>query len=286
MAVKVWAGSLSQDWSVAGNWTPSGVPIAGDDVYFKDSGVACNLGLGQSAIVLDSLHVSQSYTGTLGGDAGEYLQIATTILDIGGKLSGQTGLGSSRILIDLGTTTACEVTVYTTGATVDGLSALDIIANNANTNFLIKSGSVGIGSDLSANVVGTFNLHGGTTLISSTVTMTKINQSGGLCESNSDLPDIDLTGGQLIALDGVTAITTALMDDTAQLDLQTSGALTITTLTVVSGVLNALIMNAVTITTLKVAPKASINLDNRFVTLTNDVQLLTTAISKRFKIQS
>lgn len=36
MAQKVWTGAVSGDAGTAGNWSPSGVPIAGDDLIFDD----------------------------------------------------------------------------------------------------------------------------------------------------------------------------------------------------------------------------------------------------------
>jgi len=36
VATKVWIGSLSGNAGTAGNWSPSGVPIAGDDLIFDD----------------------------------------------------------------------------------------------------------------------------------------------------------------------------------------------------------------------------------------------------------
>ena len=34
-AAKIWIGVSGGLWSVAGNWSPSGVPIAADDVIFN-----------------------------------------------------------------------------------------------------------------------------------------------------------------------------------------------------------------------------------------------------------
>ena len=48
MATKLWNGGVSGDWSVAGNWTPSGVPTNGDDVYLENNAVDVDAGLNQT----------------------------------------------------------------------------------------------------------------------------------------------------------------------------------------------------------------------------------------------
>lgn len=282
MADKYWVGSVDTDYSVAGNWSPSGVPVASDDVYITNGAVDINLGLDQSAVVLSSFHVSDSYVGTIGTED-DYLQIASSVVEIGENFDGRTGVGSSRIRIDLGSGTAAQVNVTNTG-TPDGQSSLDLIAGNASTDLNVIAGSVSLGADLSSVTVGDINVHGGTVLISSDVTMTKLNQSAGDIQCFSDLPDLDQSGGTLLLLDGATAITTAKLTGTAELNLQTSGSLTVTSIDVIAGKLNALTMKEVTFTALKVAPGAQVSLDFRFVTLTNDIELLTNQASKRFKL--
>jgi MYXO-CTERM domain-containing protein len=58
-ATKTWAGTGTSPWSTAGNWTPSGVPAATDDVVLP-AGAKPTLG---SAVTVNSI----TYTGTAGG---------------------------------------------------------------------------------------------------------------------------------------------------------------------------------------------------------------------------
>ncbi len=41
--VKTWTGAVDAKWSTAGNWSPSGVPLAADTADFDNSGVVCTL---------------------------------------------------------------------------------------------------------------------------------------------------------------------------------------------------------------------------------------------------
>ena len=78
MASKIWVGtSTPGDWSVAANWTPSGVPVNGDDVFFNDGSQNVTAGLDQSAVALTSLRIGSSYTGNVASSAA-YLQIGAT----------------------------------------------------------------------------------------------------------------------------------------------------------------------------------------------------------------
>ena len=82
MAVKIWTGATDGDWSVAGNWSPSGVPASADDVILSASYVvSITAGLNQSAVTLNSLTVEQGYSGAIGSKAAD-LQIATDALTL------------------------------------------------------------------------------------------------------------------------------------------------------------------------------------------------------------
>lgn len=70
MAVKYWTGTVDGDWATAGNWSPSGVPIAADEVIFDgrsnvdvDTGAAVG---DTGGVTFDLLHVKNTYTGNIG----------------------------------------------------------------------------------------------------------------------------------------------------------------------------------------------------------------------------
>ena len=85
MAVKIWTGATDGDWSVAGNWSPSGVPASTDDVIISAAyTVSITAGLNQSAVTLNSLTVEEGYSGAIGSKSAD-LQIATDALTFQGS---------------------------------------------------------------------------------------------------------------------------------------------------------------------------------------------------------
>mgnify|MGYP003631227384 CR=1 FL=1 len=62
MATKEWI-STDGNWNTAGSWSPSGVPIVGDDVYFVSGSQDVTTGA-SSSVVLDSLNFGTKYTGS------------------------------------------------------------------------------------------------------------------------------------------------------------------------------------------------------------------------------
>lgn len=77
MAIKYWWGYLpgsEEDYSVANNWSPNGVPAANDDVVIPAGSADIQYGLDQTAVELDTFEVHDGYSGTI-GRPGAYLQI-------------------------------------------------------------------------------------------------------------------------------------------------------------------------------------------------------------------
>lgn len=85
MATKTWI-STDGNWNTAGSWSPSGVPIAGDDVYFVSGSQDVTTGA-SSSVVLASLNFGTKYTGstvqlTTGATVVDYAnKIGTVILE-------------------------------------------------------------------------------------------------------------------------------------------------------------------------------------------------------------
>jgi hypothetical protein len=285
MAIKYWTGaSGDNDWSTAGNWNPSGVPVASDDVYITNSSVDISAGLGQSAILLASLHITQSYTGRIEGSASnEFLEIGATVCEIGEIFNGQTGTGSPKILLDLGTTNASTCTVTDTGVTTDGSNPLEILAGNSSTDIIVKGGTLSINGDLTARTIRNINIHEGDVKIDDNLTFTKLNIAGGSVSIDSDIADCAITSGTLDVVNGSNI--TTLDVDGGTVNISNNGTRTATTIEVLKGTLNLLECTSLTITNLKVRPGALVNIDTRFVTLTNDIELLTNGPEEVFTIQ-
>ena len=63
MATKTWVGA-DNNWNTAGSWSPSGVPVATDDVYFV-SGSNDVTTMPSSSVVLGSLNFGTKWTGSM-----------------------------------------------------------------------------------------------------------------------------------------------------------------------------------------------------------------------------
>lgn len=130
MANNSWISTASTDYNVAGNWT-DGVPTAADVVGLENSNIDINATLDQSAVALTSWTQFASYTGKIGvmnllatpGTTGTYLQIDAATVVLGRKLFPEMLYnGSQRLMIDIGSGTACAIRVESTAAQgTDGL---------------------------------------------------------------------------------------------------------------------------------------------------------------------
>jgi hypothetical protein len=61
MATKTWV-STDGNWNTSGSWSPSGVPVATDDVYFVSGSQSVTTGA-SSSVVLNSLNFGTKWTG-------------------------------------------------------------------------------------------------------------------------------------------------------------------------------------------------------------------------------
>jgi hypothetical protein len=119
------AATGPNDWANGANWSTGSAPANGDDVYISTGSVPILYGLAQSSVTLDSINVSQAFTGTIGlptySNKGyrEYrtaeLQIGATTVNVG---QGGTGSGSGRMKLNTGTATG-TINVYGTGQPAD-----------------------------------------------------------------------------------------------------------------------------------------------------------------------
>lgn len=159
MPNKFWTGGANDgNWSTAGNWSPSGAPVTGDDVYVEEGSQNITLGLSQGSVNLASLRIS--FNGTI-GTASTPLTIGCNsgTVNITGtgsfyKITAGTGgiskivynpKGNSTLYIAGGTTTTLE-----TG----GIGLVEIDSAAVVTN--IYSNGAGINIGYNATVVTTF----------------------------------------------------------------------------------------------------------------------------------
>jgi len=146
-------------WDTALNWLPEGVPENGDDVRFELGNVNCLYGLNQSAVTLDSLHVSMRYSGQIGLPRlnGDYLEYRPTELAIGATeilIGHGDGSGPSKVAINTGSVQTSVEVRDSGGSSESGISAITWRGTHASNVIQIFGGEVGFCpySDQSANV--------------------------------------------------------------------------------------------------------------------------------------
>ena len=279
MANKLWVGTdTAGDWSVAANWSPAGVPGAADAVILTDSSQDVDAGLDQSAIVLASLTIDQSYTGDIGTSAA-YLQIDTAILNIGQHYGAGSPSGSGRIKIDLDDT-ACVATIYNSGTSTDNKPAILLIANQATTTIEVRKGSVGIAylpfetttiATIKTNYLTQKNTDADVH-IGSGVTLTTLSMAGGTVDLLCAATTVTAEDG-ILTIGGSGAITTV---NASGATIYANSTGTITTMNITGGTVDFRRSQvAKTVTTLKLDAPGIVKYDPAVVTLTNQVQPFT-----------
>lgn len=267
MANKYWTSTSSGDYSVAGNWTPSGVPVANDVVYITAGSASITAGLNQSAVGLDGFFVEAGYTGSIGSPSA-YLQIT---VDTGEPVA---LAGSGVIYLDLGSSDVSPIVNNT--ATVTGTSGFGLyLLGSALATLTVNKGVVGLaarGDQTSAATTLNVNwinsqLTDATVVCGAGVTLTTVNQTGGTLTINSAATTVTTLAGTCFIL-GSGAVTT-LTNNGAALYPASTG--TITTCNANSGTTDfTRSLAARTVTTLATAGQnATIIMDESYLTVTN-----------------
>jgi len=277
---KIWVGTDTGnegDYSVAANWSPSGVPVATDNVYFKDSSQDCDGGLDQSAVALGSLNIAQSYTGKI-GTTSAYLQVGADTVKIGHHFGPGSPTGSGRIKIDLGSVTAAAVTVENTSSspTETTKPPVRLLAANAGTTIEVRKGKATIAFDTGETstidkCTVSYVSHKNTdaeVIIGEGVTLTTFEQTGGDNVLQCAATTVDAEGGSLLTT-GSGAITT-LNAKGAKVTPNSTG--TITTLDIDGGDVDFLKSAAArTVTNCTLDEPGTLKRDPAVVTITNNI---------------
>ncbi len=278
MSNKFWVGgtaSTTTDANVAANWSPSGVPITGDDVYIEapTSGTTYNIAASLSAlsgVTLNSLNISQSYTGQIGTTAA-YFVISATTVNIGYSFSNSSSTGSNLIKLNLGSvqsTVNISNSAQTSGLSTGGPIA--ILGTHASNVLNVINGTLSIAAVIGE--VSTFATisNDGNITIGPGVTLTTLNNTSNArlrCAATT----VNQQGGILTTSD--TAAITTLNANSGTSRLYSTG--TITNLNVFSGVVDMSASPATrTITNCNIYNQGSINLNNgvkNSITLTNGI---------------
>jgi trimeric autotransporter adhesin len=222
MANKIWVGTDSGnegDWATAANWSPSGVPETGDNVYLENSTQGVTEGWAQSAVTLASLNIAQSFTGYV-GDADNYLAISATLMSIGHHYGPGSPSGSGRIKINVGSVQT-TIDIYNSGSPATTTKpAIQILGTHASNAARIRKGSVGIAWDTTevstfASIIGSFVSNQDSDLalfVGSGVTLTTITLTGGDTTLRCAATTLNVNGADLVT-DGSGAIVTANIAD-------------------------------------------------------------------------
>lgn len=266
MAQKTWTGAVSGDWSAAGNWESTAVPIAGDDVRIPAGSPDIDAGLNQSAVALGDVIVEEGYTGTIGystNNVHTYLQIDPDRFEFAGT-------GEARI--DLGAA-AIAALVKNAGSGGTGTHGL-YLKGTALTSLSVGGGDVGIASvhgststvtkvdvvnDSASLTIGegclftTAAVHAGTATIRSGSTLATLNVYGGdvAVEEVSPLLNVNVYAGDLdLNTTGTVTNLNCHGGDTSM--LQSGSTRVVTTATIYPGAAFSYDKNTVNVGTLAV----------------------------------
>lgn len=195
MATKIWLGDDAGnegDYDTAANWSPSGVPGAGDAVIIPASSPAITAGLAQSAVAILSFRVEPGYSATIGSDEAA-LDIDPDSFDFAGSGLAFIDLHSANITAVVRQTATAVAPAF--GLELDGsnLAALDMRGGAVR----IKTGAT----------VATIEQHAGRLHVPSGVTLTTCHVLGGSALLESALTTLNVQAGT-VETDGAGAITT------------------------------------------------------------------------------
>ena len=271
MSTYYWSSTSSTDPTLGANWTKSDgttgtAPANGDDVTIAAiAGIAlASIGAADmSAITLNSLTISQTFSGTIGTTASTgtfgYWKIGSTTWTIGTpSADGIAAIGSGRIKIDFGSA-AFSGTVLNTGPSIDqGAEAVRIKGTNAANKLYVLGGRVGVATNLPGEsaTLAEVDVTGSTAVcdLGPGVTWTNANASAGgsLALSSGSTGALSVSSGSTVTTQGSAAIATVNAGGTTYLNHRPASGAAITTLNLYpTGTADfSQVPSAVTVTTL------------------------------------
>lgn len=209
MAVKKWIGGFAgatTDVNTAGNYVPSGVPVAGDDLFIEANPSGTDYGMTNSlstlaSVILNSLNISQTYTGQIGTNSttssSAYLQVGATTTNIGYQFGGTIpGSGSSLIRINNGTNqNATNIFNTAQSSALTNAGPVTLLGTHTSNTLNITAGIVSIAQDpAESSAYATVNT-GGTVFFGTGVTLTTLNVIAGSCLIRSASTTVNITSG-------------------------------------------------------------------------------------------
>lgn len=285
------ASAGPKHWDSVGNWDTGALPggAASQDVYIENDDTEIIYGLDQSAIAntLTSLNIGRSFTGKIGYDgasgfSGTYLQIKASAVNIGYSYANTSGNGSSRIMINTGSTESA-ITVEGSANSLDtSKQSIRLLADSATTTLGVLKGNVGVAQQPGETArIGTISLSYNTSkeadanvVVGAGVTLTTMNKNSGICYLGCAATTVNHDAGTLYTF-GSGAITTVNQEGGT---FYSNSSGTITALNVISGTADfTKSLKARTVTTAKIDATGSIVYDPSILTLTNQIQAYDTS---------
>lgn len=271
MADKTWVGTTG-DASTASNYSPSGVPAAGDNLRFPAGAgsISSNLTALNTATIsgaLGAVIFEEGYTGTV-GTAAQSFQFTCSRFEFA---------GSGLAYIDL-QASAIEARVNQTAAADEGTRGLYLIGS-ALTGLVVKSGSVGLAARFgTTSTCATVRGNGADASIwcGAGATVTTFQSYAGDHRVRCAATTVTVYGGQ-VASEEIGAITTVNVNGGTFVGNSVG---TITTLNARGGTSDFLQSAAArTVTTLNLYRGASVRVNDEALTITNLIVAETLVLS-------
>ncbi|MDB5353599.1 MAG: hypothetical protein JWN24_52 [Phycisphaerales bacterium] len=249
MSSYFWSSTSSTDPTLGANWTKSdgttgAAPANGDDVYIQAiPGVAlANIAAADmSAVTLNSLTISQTFTGTIGTAATTgafgYWKIGATTWSIGAPSpDGVAYGGSGRIKIDFGSA-AFSGTVIASGPSADsGAEPIRIKGTSATNKLYVLGGRVGVATNLPGETASVAEVDvagsGAVCNLGPGVTWTNANAASGaaLSTASGSSGALSIASGATAITQGAAAIATVNAGGTVTLNHRPSSGAVVGTL--------------------------------------------------------
>ena len=249
MSSFLWSSTSSTDPTNGANWTKSDgttgtAPGNGDDVTIAaipGISLASIAAADMSAVTLNSLTISQTFSGTIGTPATSgtfgYWKIGATTWTIGTPSSdGVAAAGSGRIKIDFGSA-AFVGTVLATGASIDsGQQPVRIRGSNAGNKLYVLGGRVGVATNMAGETASMSEVDvcgsGAICTLGAGVTWTNGNVAGGgtLTTNSGSCGTLSISSGSTATTQGTGAIATVNAGGTTNLNHRPASGPGVTTL--------------------------------------------------------
>ena len=219
MATKTWI-STDGNWDTTTSWSPTGVPVSTDDVYFVSGSQDVTSGFNQSGVTLNSINFGTKWTGSIGTN----LQINSTTVDYANK-NGAVKLQGTYTTINVQATSGDNPAL-----TLDDSTITTIRITGGSGTVFVKDGTTVSGAiDMIGCKGARLEIESG-----ATVSATDITIDAGTVLSYEELDTVTQYGGVVTMANSAGTTNTVTMYK-GIFKCQPTSSTTLTTLTVYGG---------------------------------------------------